>query len=733
MKKRGAVPAGAGFPNIGKIAGLFSKHWKTCLGAALLLAATVAAAPAAVPVPMAGQPGLAYTETFADIANWAADFSSGSGANRFGALPAGGAGTIPSATKITVASTNWTTSSTAGKQKGSGTLVFLVNGSTDNSGSVAVDFFADYSGVDAGTLGFDWAGVINSTGDRKSSLRVYWSTDGAAFAELAAAQVLNVQNGVAASGSVAGVALPAAFNNNPGAQLRFYVHNGVGGTTGNRPKISLDNLALTATGGDGRYPTITLTDPLPGTLGVGFGTSNLTLTGRCNTNAAGHLRWTNSLTGVAGLIAAATNWSVPALRLGVGTNRIVVRATNTAGAAAASQVVVTRDMREFFTIMTANLTDRDPNDQMRYIETSARIFKALRPDIVAIQEWLVTNASRRAYVDAVFGPDYDYAVESSGSALPNGVISRWPITANGYWADTQVSGRNFEWTTINLPGTQDLHVISVHFKSGATTTDEATRKKEAIIITNQIRKAGWPATDFIVVGGDFNTPNRNDDCLLALSNVFSDAHQPADQAGDKDTNLTRGAPYDYVLPCRRLDACHVPFTLAGITFPDGMVFDSRVWAVPPPPVQTNDSAGTDMQHLAVIKQFALLTCTDCDDDAMLDTWELANFGNLTMAGWGTDFDTDGFRDAHEYRAGTQPTNAASALALRDAAGSGAAAAGVVRWDSVAGKRYRLLRTTNAMEGFAAVRTGITAIPPLNVYTDLPPESPVVLYGIGLDP
>lgn len=692
------------------------------------------AAPAAVPVPMASQPGLAYTESFGDIANWSENFSSGSGANRFGALAAGGSGTIPLATRLTVATTNWASGSTAGKQKATGQLVLVATGSTDNNAALAVDFFMDFSGVNAGTLSFTWTAIDNPTGDRRSSLRVYGSTDGGVFTELVAAQVLNFQNGSPATGTVSAVALPAAFNNHTGARLRFYYHNGTGGTTGNRPKLGLDQLTVTATAGSGDYPTVAITNPALNEFTVGYSTRTQSFSGRCNTNAVGQLAWTNALTGDSGLLVASTNWMIPDVYLGVGTNVITVRATNQAGVVSTSQAILCRDMREFFKVMAANLTDRTTNNQFRYIATSERIFKALQPDVVAIQEWLVTNASRRAYVDAVFGTNYSFYVESYSGAndLPNGIISRWPITASGEWADTKVSNRDFAWATINLPGTQELHVISVHLQSGSASADEATRKAEAAILTNEIRKANWPATDFIVIAGDFNTPNRSDDSLLAISNVVSDSHQPADQAGDKDTNLGRGAPYDYVLPSHLLNAKHVALTIDGVTFPEGVVFDSRVWTVPPVPVQTNDSAGTDMQHLAVMKQFALLTCTDCDDDAMPDSWEIGNFGSITSVSARTDWDGDRFPDVAEYRAGTQPTNGASALFLKEAAVPDAGAYRV-QWDSVAGKRYRILRSTNMNNGFTAVQTGIAANAPVNIFTDLPPQSPTLLYGVGLDP
>lgn len=700
------------------------------LGCFLLGAAV---APAATPVSMAGQPGLAYAESFADIANWAADFSSGAGANRFAGLPTNGTVSIPSATRLTTASTNWASGSTGGKQKGSGALLLLCTGSSDNTTSVAVDFFLDFSGVDAGTLGFDWATVDNPTGDRKSSLRVYASVDGAAFSELTGAQVLNFQNGVVAGGTVSGVALPANFHNCATARLRFYVHNGIGGTTGNRPKLSLDNLTVTARAAGGNYPTVAITNPAAANLEVDFATSNVVLAGVAGTNVAGQLAWSNDLTGARGWLAAGTNWTVPDLRLAVGTNGISVRGTNAAGDAAVARTTIVRTPYSYFTVMAANLTDRSESNQFRYIGTSERIFKGLRPDVVAIQEWLVTNASRRAYVDAVFGTNFSFYVEPYSAAdIPNGIISRWPIVASGEWADTQVQYRDFAWATIDLPGTQELHVISVHLQSGSATTDEATRKKEAAILTNQIRRANWPASDFIVVAGDFNVPSRSDDSLLTLSNVVSDAHQPADQAGDKDTNLTRGAPYDYVLPSFLLDARHATLTVGGLAFPEGMVFDSRIWNPPPAPIQTNDSAGTDMQHLAVMKKFILSTCADCDEDSLPDAWEIGNYGALTNASAGTDWDHDGFPDLHEYQAGTQPTNRASGLFMKEPLAP-AQNAHLVRWDSVAGKRYRVLRSTNLLNGFTAVQTGIAASAPDNVFTDFPPAGATLIYGVGLEP
>lgn len=206
---------------------------------------------------MASQSGMTYTETFADIANWTNGFAAGTGANRFGAVAVNATGTVPDGVRITTATATFATGTSGGVQKGSAqspatqSIVLLATGATDNSSAVAIDFFMDFTGVNAGTLSFDWASLNNSTGDRKGSLRVYYSTNGTSFTELSSAAVLNITNNAATSGSITTVALPAAFNNSATARLRFYYYNGTGGSSGSRPKISIDNLAVTAVSAGG--------------------------------------------------------------------------------------------------------------------------------------------------------------------------------------------------------------------------------------------------------------------------------------------------------------------------------------------------------------------------------------------------------------------------------------------------------------------------------------------------
>src|SRR5258705_13902854 len=89
------------------------------------------------PVPMASQPGLTYTENFADIANWTNGFAAGIGANRWGSVAINATGTIPDGVKTTASTATFVTGSTGGVQRGTGNIVLLSTGTGDNTTSDA--------------------------------------------------------------------------------------------------------------------------------------------------------------------------------------------------------------------------------------------------------------------------------------------------------------------------------------------------------------------------------------------------------------------------------------------------------------------------------------------------------------------------------------------------------------------------------------------------------------------
>jgi len=292
-----------------------------------------------------------------------------------------------------------------------------------------------------------------------------------------------------------------------------------------------------------------------------------------------------------------------------------------------------------FTVMSANLTagTNIVDGTFAYDESAMRIIKRLRPDVLAIQEWKITNASYRAFVDEILGPEYEFYLEPEGDAnpIPNGVISRWPIVASNEWSDTYVGARDYVHAKINLPGPADLNVVSVHFKAGAP--DAATRLNEARELTNYIATAGFLSTDFLVIAGDLNVTGRTETTFRVITQIVTDAHSPADQNGNLNSNLGRGSPYDHVLPNNLLDAQYLGLNVAGFNYTNGMIFDSEQFSDHLLPALVKDSYTTNRTHLAVMKLFNLSTASV----PPTVTTTIASATNTTTAATGGNVVSDG--------------------------------------------------------------------------------------------
>ena len=256
-------------------------------------------------------------------------------------------------------------------------------------------------------------------------------------------------------------------------------------------------------------------------------------------------------------------------------------------------------------IMAANTTTG--NNQSYDSGEGIRIFQGLAPDVALIQEFNFGNnsaADYRAFVDTAFGPSFEFFVEPGNEQIPNGIVSRYPIIASGEWIDNEVSNRDFAWARIDIPGDRHLWAVSVHL----LTSGAVVRGSEAEALVNFIENE-VPEDDYLVVGGDFNTANFSEIALSRLSVVVDTSGRADDQRGTTGTNRSRQSPFDQVLPEPDLDALEIPVTIAGnnFTYPDGLVFDSRVFtpisAVPP--ILASDSNGPNMQHQAVIRDFLI--------------------------------------------------------------------------------------------------------------------------------
>jgi endonuclease/exonuclease/phosphatase family metal-dependent hydrolase len=243
-------------------------------------------------------------------------------------------------------------------------------------------------------------------------------------------------------------------------------------------------------------------------------------------------------------------------------------------------------------------------NQQAYLDHGIRILRGLHPDITLLQEFNYganSTTALRSFVDQAFGPEFVYYREPGSAQIPNGVISRYPILEAGNFKDTQVSNRSFAWARIDVPGSTDLVAISVHL----LTANATVRDVEAQQLVNNIHM--FPG-DYVVLGGDFNTKERTEPALGTLSQVLvTSGPFPVDLAGADGTNASRSKPYDWVLGNSSLVAHEVPVLIGQNSFPHGFVADTRVYQpiADLAPALSSDSGATNMQHMAVVRDFAL--------------------------------------------------------------------------------------------------------------------------------
>ena len=231
----------------------------------------------------------------------------------------------------------------------------------------------------------------------------------------------------------------------------------------------------------------------------------------------------------------------------------------------------------------------------------ARILKALKPDIVMIQEFNTTIPTRQ-WINQTLGENFVFMAEA-GMQIPNGIISRFPIIESGSWDDPVLNNREFAWAHLRLPEKRDLWVVSLHLHSKGESSRATQAAALAKFITDKV-----PKDALLLVGGDLNTRSTGESCFKQLAAVVViPENPPADQNGDITTNAPRNRPYDWVLASAPLDQFAVPVNLADTAFPHGLVFDSRVFEPLEKiaPVQKSDSGVPNMQHMAVVRDFRL--------------------------------------------------------------------------------------------------------------------------------
>jgi endonuclease/exonuclease/phosphatase family metal-dependent hydrolase len=255
--------------------------------------------------------------------------------------------------------------------------------------------------------------------------------------------------------------------------------------------------------------------------------------------------------------------------------------------------------------MAANLTSG--NFQSYDPGHGQRIIQGVQPDVVMIQEFNSGDKSAAAiagFVEATF-PDAGYSwhrgAAGATNGIPNGVISRWPIVASGEWVDTRVSNRGFTWARVDLPGPHELWVVSVHLLTASASVRNAQAQDLVALFTANI-----PSTDYLLLGGDFNTDTRAEACYSTFSSyVVTAGPHPVDQNGVEGTNSARSKPYDGVYASTCLRRQQVATVIGASQYDAGLVVDTTVYTplTEIAPAQYDDSIAPSMQHMGVVKDF----------------------------------------------------------------------------------------------------------------------------------
>ncbi len=247
-----------------------------------------------------------------------------------------------------------------------------------------------------------------------------------------------------------------------------------------------------------------------------------------------------------------------------------------------------------------------------------RIFQALKPDIALVQEMNYKNNSDSDYknfAQQIVGTNC-YAIDDADYQIPNGVVSKYPITSHGYWKDPKINNRALMWAVVDIPGDTDIFAVSVHLHTKPT-TDQTTAAKVIVDEIAKIKEKN-PGKYYYVVGGDFNGPTAVSSDGFGKNNTFYvGGPHPVDENGDEETNANGSNQYDFVLADYPLHEFQVPVVYYSNEdstktkcYENGLVFDTRVYSQSVldeyfSPAETGDSGASQMQHMAVVKDFLI--------------------------------------------------------------------------------------------------------------------------------
>jgi hypothetical protein len=517
-------------------------------------------------------------------------------------------------------------------------------------------------------------------------------------------------------------------------------------------------------------PVVVITTP---NQTVAAGTASIAISGTNSATVVGTMRWTNSLTGTAGTMAAAASWSTN-LALGVGTNAITVSGTNSAGTLASSSVQIIRPPD------TPVVTITTPNQTVAAGTASIAVSGTNNAAVVGTMRWtnslagaggtFAAAASWTATVSLAVGTN---AITVSGtnsagtlagdsvqiirpptSAGPttiladdfeDGDLSGWTQDIAGNWANS---------TTTPITGTRSLK----HNLSGVAATNYIYAQPQYNVSADKtiwrfkLKNGNWdPSADnrfhvYLMASGSDLKGSVNGyavgvnftgtDDLVKLWRITG--------GGIGATVLTSAVDWNAATTM----AIEVTRSAAGLwelkTNPDG-TFSGLVSAG-----TATDTTHTDTSYFGLyfkctstragdvwlddvlIRQGEITADTDSDSDGLPDWWEELYFDAPTGASPDADDDEDGMSNLAEFIAGTHPRQAGSVLALAPAAvEKGATTNLVFRWPAVSGRVYSIWMATSLTGTYSQVVGGLPASDgPENAHTNAAPGAPgTYYYGI----
>ena len=134
--------------------------------------------------------------------------------------------------------------------------------------------------------------------------------------------------------------------------------------------------------------------------------------------------------------------------LAEGTELLILSLTNTTSTSVGAIPNATISIRgnDSFSIATANLVD----SSFKFQAEAQRMLEGLKPDIIAAQEFNIANGeTHRSFIDRTLGTNYEFYVENT--SLPNGIVSRWPILASGWWTTVTRATGNLSGPALTSP------------------------------------------------------------------------------------------------------------------------------------------------------------------------------------------------------------------------------------------------------------------------------------------